>query len=112
MAIYIAGGQWKIEGLLRKWLVHRLELVSEDSQRYGQLKAINVLLTSTAMSPVLMRTTSHKNWRRMNCNSISISCIRPQYSNRSQTKKHKTGVRKQALHVSKDIYARQRIRCS
>lgn len=63
MAIYIAGGQWKIEGLLRKWLVHRLELVSEDSQRCRQVKAINMLLTSTAMSPVLIRTTNHKNWK-------------------------------------------------
>lgn len=64
MAIYTAGGQWKIEGSLRKWLKRCLDLVSEDSQPCGQRRDINMLLTCTVMSFVLHRPANHKIWRR------------------------------------------------
>ena len=63
MAIYVGGGQWKIEGSLQMWLVRCLDLVSEDSQHGEQRRAINMLLTRTVVSSILYRTTNHGIWR-------------------------------------------------
>ena len=112
MAIYTLDGQWKREGSLRKWLVRCLDLVSEDSQHRGLRRDINMLLTSIFAAPVLHRLTNPDIWRDIEMQQCYGQSHQPLVFGSMSNEKHRTRVRKQALHVSKEMFACQQDRIS